>query len=153
MKTTPKLTSIIKNDISIFMCTFPPILFSILIALLFLKSEINKDQYTLIETAYLSITILLVIPLCFWPFILWWVHVIKHTFKTGIEITAQSKKKKLKYVLGLGVEYCFEYQGKKIKHIASLVSNKTTKELASEESLKIIYNPKKGVSFIKELYC
>lgn len=153
MKTTPKLTSIIKNDISVFMCTFPPILFSLLITLLFLKSEINKDQYTLIETIYLSIITLLVIPLSFWPFILWWVHVIKHTFKTGVEISAQSKNMNLKYVLGLGIEYSFEYQGEKIKHIASLVSNKTTKKIANEESLNIIYNPKKGVSFIKELYC
>lgn len=135
------------------MCTFPPIIFSLLITLLFLKSEINKDQYTLIETIYLSITTLLVIPLSFWPFILWWVYVIKHTFKTGVEITAQSKKMNLKYVLGLGIEYSFEYQGKEIKHIASLVSNKTTKKSANEESLKIIYNSKKGVSFIKELYC
>ena len=135
------------------MCTFPPIIFAIVIALLFLKSEINKDQYTLIETTYLIFTMLLVIPLCFWPFILWWVYVIKHTFKTGVEISAQSKKMNLKYVLGLGIEYSFEYQGEKIKHIASLVSNKTTKKLAGEESLKIIYNPKKGVSFIKELYC
>ena len=153
MKTTPKLTSIIKNDISIFMCIFPPIIFSILITFLFLKSEINKDQYTLIETTYLSFTILLAIPLCFWPFMLWWLHLIKHTFKTGIEITAQSKKMNLKYVLGLGIEYSFECQGKKIKHIASLVSNKRTNKLASEEYLKIIYNPQKGVSFIKELYC
>ena len=153
MNITPKLTSIIKNDISVFMCIFPPIIFSILITLLFLKSEINKDQYTLIETIYFSLTILLVIPLCFWPFILWWVYVIKHTFKTGVEISAQSKKMNLKYVLGLGIKYSFEYQGKKIKHIASLVSNKRTKELAGKESLKIIYNPKKDVSFIKELYC
>ena len=153
MKTTPKLTSIIKNDIGVFMCTFPPILFSLLITLLFLKSEINKDQYTLIETIYLSIITLLVIPLSFWPFILWWVHVIKHTFKTGVEISAQSKNMNLKYVLGLGIEYSFEYQGEKIKHTASLVSNKTTKKIANEESLNIIYNPKKGVSFIKELYC
>ncbi len=58
----------------------------------------------------------------------------------------------LKIVLGLGIEYTFEYEGNKIKHIASLVSNKKTRALAKEKTLPIIYNPKKGVSFVKAAY-
>ena len=153
MKISPQLKSIIKNDMGVFMCTFPPIFFAILFTFLFIKSEIHKDQYDLIETIYISITVFLTLSLFLWPFILWWWYVIRQTFKTGIELTTQSQKINFKFGLGLGIEYTFEYQGNKIEHIASLVSNKTTKKLANEESLTVIYNPKKNISFIKELYC
>ena len=95
----------------------------------------------------------LTVSLFLWPFVLWWWYVIHQTFKTGVELTAQSQKMNLKFVLGLGIEYTFEYQGNKIEHIASLVSNKNTKTLANNKLLTVIYNPKKNISFIKELYC
>ena len=135
------------------MCAFPPILFAALFTFLFINNEINKDQYGLVETTYISITVFLTVSLFLWPFILWWWYVIRQTFKTGIELTAQSQKMNFKLVLGLGIEYTFEHKGNKIKHIASLVSNKTTNKLANEKSLTVIYNPKKNISFIKELYC
>jgi len=153
MKISSQLKNIIKNDISVFMCVFPPILFAALFTFLFINNEIHKEQYNLVETTYISITVFLTVSLFLWPFILWWWYVIRQTFKTGIELTAQSQKMDLKLVLGLGIEYTFEHQGNKIKHIASLVSNKITKKLANEESLTVIYNPKKNISFIKELYC
>ncbi len=135
------------------MCVFPPILFAILFTFLFINNEIHKNQYNLVETIYISITVFLTVSLFLWPFILWWWYAIRQTFKTGIEVTAQSQKMNLKLVLGLGIEYTFEYQGNKIEHIVSLVSNKITKKLANEESLTVIYNPKRNISFIKELYC
>ncbi len=152
MKTSPKLKSIIKNDIGVFMCTVPPVLFAILSTFLFIKSEILKDQYTDVETIYLSIATFLILSFCLWPFVLWWWGVIHKSFKNGVELTAEVNKMNLKIVLGLGIEYTFEYEGNKIKHIASLVSNKKTRALAKEKTLPIIYNPKKGVSFVKAAY-
>ena len=152
MKTTPKLKSTIQNDIGVFMCSVPAILFAILATFLFIKSEILKDQYTNIETIYLSIATFLILSFCLWPFVLWWWSVIYKSFKNGVELTAESNEMNLKIVLGLGIEYTFEYQGKKIKHIASLVSNKKTRALAKEKSLSIIYNPKKDISFVKAAY-
>ena len=106
------------------MCTVPPILFAIFFTFLFIKSEIHKDQYTFFETTYISISIFITLSLCLWPFVLWWWYSINQTFKNGIELIAKGKKMNLRLVLGLGVAYSFEYKGKNIEHIASLVSKK-----------------------------
>lgn len=152
MKSVPTIKNIIKNDIGVFMCTIPPILFAALFTFLFVKNEIIKDQYNLLESTYISITIFLSLSLFLWPFVLWWWHSINQTFKTGIEIIASGKKMNSKIILGLGIEYSFEHNGNKIKHVASLVSNKKTKEIAKNESFKIMYNPEKNISFIKDAY-
>jgi len=134
------------------MCTIPTVLFAMLSVFLFVKSEIHKNQYSFYEISYLSIIVFLSISVCLWPFVIWWWYVISETFKKGVELNAKSKKMNLKFVLGLGIKYTFSYKGKEIEHIASLVANKKTRNIANETSISIIYNPKKKISFIKEAY-
>ena len=152
MKDSPKILRIIKNDTSVFMCTVVPILFGILFTVLFIKSEINKDQLTTVEFIYYGIVTFIAVPVVLSPFVLWWIYVIFKTFSHGIELTASSEKMKMPLVIGLGIEYIFEYEGQMIKQVASLMRNKETQALAKEKSLAIIYNPKKGISFVKAAY-
>ena len=152
MRVTPKIIDVIKNDIGVFMCTIPPILFAVLATFLFLKSEIHKDQYTLIETIYISAIIFTSLSVFLWPFVIWWWRNINNTFINGVEVIANGNKINSTYMLGLGVEYSFQYEGITIKHIASLVSNKKTKKIAKNKSFSIFYNPIKNISFIKDAY-
>ncbi len=152
MNSSPQLKKIIKNDISAFMCTWPPVLFAALSVFLFVKSEVDKHQHSWLEILFTGIIIFTVISLCLWPFILWWWRVIYKTFKNGIEINAISTKMNLNFVLGIGIKYTFDYKGTKIEHIPSLVSNKKTRELANKKFILIIYNPEKNISFIKDAY-
>lgn len=152
MKESPKIHRIIKNDTSVFMCTVVPLLFGILFTVLFIKSEINKEQLTALEFIYYGIATFLAVPIVLLPFVLWWVFVIFKTFSNGVELTASSERMKMPLVIGLGIEYIFEYEGKKIKHVASLIRNKEMQVLAKEKTLAITYNPKKGISFVKAAY-
>jgi len=152
MRITPKIVITIKNDIGVFMCTIPPVLFALLSTFLFLKSELHKDQFTLIETIYISTIIFTSLSVFLWPFVIWWWRTINSTFVNGVEIIANGNKINSKYMLGLGIKYSFQYEGKTINHTASLVSNKNTKKIAKNKSFTVFYNPVKNISFIKDAY-
>ncbi|MEJ2141334.1 MAG: hypothetical protein P8Y24_03090 [Gammaproteobacteria bacterium] len=127
MELNPKLSSAIKNDIGLFLCFWGPII-------------------------YISLIIVISISICLWPFIIWWWYQIIKTFKNGVTLDADSENMNLKYVIGLGLKYRFNYKGAEIEHIASLVSNKNMKRLTSEPVLSIVYNPDKNISFIRNVY-
>lgn len=152
MDKSPKLRNMLKNDIGAFMCTWPPMLFAVLSVFLFLKAEVASNQHSNLELLYISIIIFLSISFCLWPFVLWWWRVINQTFKNGVELQAESSKMNLKFVIGLGVKYTFNYNGKNFEHIASLVSNTQMRNLANVPEVSIIFNPEKNISFIKNAY-
>ena len=152
MRDTPQLKNIIKNDTGAFMCAWLPIVFAALSVVLFIYFESSRDNYSVLEIIYISPIIFLSLSVCLWPFILWWWHSIYITFKNGIVLEAKNTNKKIKHAFDLGVIYTFEHQGEKIEHIASLIPNSTTKEIATMQSLDIVFNPKKNISFIKNAY-
>jgi hypothetical protein len=152
MEHNPKLISGIKNDIGIFLCLWGPISFSILSVFLFIKSTVNNEQYANYEIVYISLIIFISISLCLWPFILWWWYQIIKTFKHGVVLDADSENMNLKYVIGMGLKYKFNYNGAEIEHVASLVSNKKMKRISNEPVLSIVYNPNKNISFVRDVY-
>ncbi len=152
MRKTPKLKSIIKNDTGAFMCAWLPVFFATIAVGLFIYSESTRDNYTVLEILYLSPIIFISLSACLWPFIIWWWYSIYIAFKNGTIIEATISHNKIKNSFDLGVIYTFEYQGKKFEHIASLIPNKTTKEIATMQSFDIVFNPVNNLSFIKNVY-
>ncbi len=148
----PKLKNIVKNDTGAFMCVWLPIVLAIVAVGSFIYFESNRDNYSALEIIYISSIIFIGLSICLWPFILWWWYSIYITFKKGIVIEARNTHKIIKRAFDLGVIYTFEYQGKRYEHIASLIPNRTTKEIAAKESLNVIFNPKNNLSFIKNAY-
>ena len=152
MRKPPKLKNIIKNDTSVFMCAWVPIVFAWVATGAFIYFESNRNNYTALEIIYISPLILISISVCLWPFILWWWYTMDNTFKKGIELKAINTQKILKRAFDLGIIYKFEYQGKEFEHTASFVPNATTKKIAEMKSFIIIFNPENNLSFIKEAY-
>lgn len=152
MKDKPKLNNIIKNDTGVFICVWLPILFGSLAVSSFIYFESDRNNYTIIEILYLSPVIFIGLSLCLWPFVLWWRWSISETFKNGVELEAINTNKRIKHAFDLGVVYQFEHNGNIIEHIASLVPNAKTKEIASMQSFNIVFNPKRNISFIKNAY-
>ena len=152
MTDRPKLITIIKNDIGVFICVFLPIVLAAVAVGSFIHFESNRNNYSSSEILYLSPVIFISLSLCLWPFVLWWWHSINTTFKNGIELRATNTNRIIKYALGVGVIYTFEHEGNKLQHIASLVPNKRTRAIASMPLFDIILNPEKNISFIKDAY-
>lgn len=152
MREMPKLKNIVKNDTGAFMCAWLPIMFALVAVGSFIYFESNRDNYSALEMLYISPIIFIGLSICLWPFILWWWYSIYITFKKGMAVEARNTHKIIKRALDLGVIYTFEYQGKKYEHTASLIPNRTTKEIAAMESLNVIFNPKNNLSFIKNVY-
>jgi len=152
MRDTPQLRNIIKNDTGAFICAWLPVVFSTVATSAFIYFESNRDNYSVLEIAYLAPVIFASLSISLWPFILWWWYSISTTFKNGIELDAINTNKTIKHAFDLSIIYSFEHQGVKIEHIASLVPNSTTKELANMQSLSIVFNPKNNISFIKNAY-
>ena len=88
-----------------------------------------------------------------WPFVGWWFWIIKSTFSNGKIIEAKVTNKHIKYAFDLGIIYQFEYEGELKEHIASLIPNRQTKEMAKSSMIEVVFHPKKDISFIKDLYC
>jgi len=152
MRDTPKLNNIIKNDTGVFMCVWLPVVFAVVAVSSFIYFESNRTNHTTFEIIYLSPVIFTSLSLCLWPFVLWWWRSIHNTFKNGIELKAKNTNKIIKHAFDLGVIYTFEHEGETIEHIASLVPNTRTKEIAAMQSFSIVFNTNKNISFITNAY-
>ena len=152
MKDTPQLKSLIKNDTGAFMCAWLPAIFAIIAVGAFIYFESSRDNYSILEITYIAPLLFISLALSLWPFILWWWHSVSTTFKNGVELEAKNTNKIIKRAFDLGIIYTFEYQGAKFEHIASLVPNKETKEIAAMQPLLVVFNPKNKISFIKNAY-
>ena len=150
MNYLPELKDVIKNDFGAFLCIWGPVLFAIISLAIFTINEYPFDDLTKVELVaiYISISLL---SLTLLPFVLWWHHVIKITFKNGVELEAIIYKKETGF--GLGVFYLFTFKGKKIEHVAVLVPNQDVKKALRKDEVSIMYNAQKNVSFIKGIYC
>ena len=150
MNSLPKLKNIIKNDFGAFLCIWGPVLFATISLITFTINEYPFAELTMLElvASYISISL---ISLTLLPFVLWWYHIIKVTFKNGVEIEAIIYKKETGF--GLGIFYLFTFNGKRIEHVAALVPNQDTKKALKKDKVSVMYNAKKNVSFIKEIYC
>lgn len=152
MNERPKIKYLINNEMGAFICVWLPIICAITAAGSFAYYESNRNNYSFFEILYLTPALLISLSLILWPIILLWWRTISSTFKNGIKLNAINTNKNIEHTYDLNITYKFEYNGKTIEHIASLVPNKRNKELAKMQSFEIAFNPNKNLSFIKNVY-
>jgi hypothetical protein len=152
--TAPSLKQLIKNDLAANICVSGPTILAIVAAPAFYFLSPTRTSYS--EPAFIltSLMLFLALSVCLLPFVFWWWFRVKTVFVKGIHLNAVNTNDHsvLRHGFGLGISYSFEYDGKVIQGIATLVPNKTALDLASRQYLNIIYYPKYNLSLIEDVY-
>jgi hypothetical protein len=87
------------------------------------------------------------------PIVFWWCSVIRSTFRTGIVMDARVTSffgVKGPYV---GIYYEFSHDSVKYEHTATLLNRKVIRNKLENDTISIVFDPRKRVSFIYEAYC
>ena len=152
MRDCPQLIKLVKNDTGSFICVAGPAVFSLIILGLIILFDYPFEGYSIFDL-YILVIGIPVTAIVLWPFVGWWYFLIRKTFKEGVELEASVLDKRAKYAFDLGIHYSFIYEGCEKEHINSLVPNQLAREISGRSTVRVIYHPKKNVSFIKEVYC
>jgi len=148
----PRYKNILFTDWAVFLTLFGYIAIITFFFVVFLVTKYPFADYGITEWVQALLGFLAAFLLTT-PIVFWWCSVIRKTFRTGIVMDARITRffgVKGPYV---GVFYEFTHDSVKYEHTATLLNRKIARNQVKKDSVKIVFNPRKNVSFIYEPYC
>lgn len=148
----PTYKNIMFTDWSVFLTIFGYIGFIGFAFCLFVKAEFPFAGYGVLDwievVVYFSLAAAVTTP-----FGLWWCFVTKRTFKKGVLVKAKITEyfgTKGPYI---GIYYKFNFDGKEYAQSSTVLNKKKIRGLVNSENISIVFDEKRKISFIYELYC
>jgi len=151
-KCMPTYKNIMSTDWSVFLTIFGYMGLVSFLGFLIAKAEYPFSGYDFIELIAIIFYFLLGAALTT-PIGLWWCYVTRRTFNNGIVIKA-----KITEYFGargpyVGIYYTFNFEGKEYAQSATLLNKKIVRNLLKSENVSIVFDKKRKISFIYDLYC
>lgn len=147
----PSFFTVLTRDWGTFLATLgPPIMASAAFAVYLVDILRGALPEASIRDVLQFAMLIPVSGLAFSPAVLWWYYVIRRTFAAGQVVDGEIVKIDSRFFYSIGLTYRAVVDGREIVNIADFVNRKTVRQLAERRHVKVVVDPRRNISFVRD---
>ena len=148
----PKFLTVLTRDWGTFLATFGPLIMASAAFVVYLADILRGALPDASISDVLNFAMLIPISgFAFSPAVVWWYYVIRRTFAVGQVVDGEIIKIDRRFIYSIGLTYRAVLDGREIVGIADFVNRKIVRQLAERRQVKVVVDPRRNISFIKDL--
>lgn len=148
----PNFFAVLARDWGTFWATFGPPMMASAAFVVYLSDVLRGALPNASISDVLQFAMLIPVSgLAFSPAVLWWYDVIRRTFAVGKVVDGEIINIDRRFIYSIGLTYRAVLDGREIVGIADFVNTKTVRQLVERRQVKVVVDPRRNISFIKNL--